>query len=185
MLPSARDTPGRSARAATRSAGALRASDPVNPPVSWVPAGRTVTSGAVCRNRSVKLRFKVSVNTNVPATNATPSTIANALMPSRSLCAARPFSVALSIFSALRRVVARCLEVLHLLEHPVRGGFEHLVDDPAVGQEKNPVGVPGRVRVMGDHHHGLAELGDRATKEAEHLGAGDGIEVAGWLVGEE
>ncbi len=34
--------------------------------------GRTVTSGAVCRNRSLKLLPRVSVKTNVPATKATP-----------------------------------------------------------------------------------------------------------------
>jgi hypothetical protein len=38
---------------------------------------------------------------------------------------------------------------------------------------------------MGDHHDGLAELVDRAAQEAEQLGAGAGVEVAGGLVGED
>ena len=38
---------------------------------------------------------------------------------------------------------------------------------------------------MGDHDDGLAESLDRPPQEAEHLGAGDRVEVAGRLVGED
>jgi hypothetical protein len=46
------------------------------------------------------------------------------------------------------------------------------------------VGEGGRVRVVGDHHDGLAVLVDRAAHEAEQLGARGRVEVAGGLVGE-
>jgi len=38
---------------------------------------------------------------------------------------------------------------------------------------------------MGDHDHGLTELGDRPAQQAEHVGAGPGVKVAGGLVGED
>ena len=71
----------------TRSAGTTRVSAPVKPPdaAASALAGRTVTSGAVCRKRSVKLLFRVSVKTKVPDTKATPSTIAKALIAIRKL----------------------------------------------------------------------------------------------------
>ena len=47
------------------------------------------------------------------------------------------------------------------------------------------VGVGGGDRVVGDHHDGLAQLVDGAAQEAEDLGAGAGVEVAGGLVGED
>ena len=37
---------------------------------------------------------------------------------------------------------------------------------------------------MRDHDDGLSEFVDRTLQEAEHFGAGDGVEVAGRLVGE-
>jgi hypothetical protein len=36
-----------------------------------------------------------------------------------------------------------------------------------------------------DHDDGLLVLGDGTSEEAEHLGAGPGVEVAGGLVGED
>ena len=39
-------------------------------------------------------------------------------------------------------------------------GSVELVDDAAVGEEHDPVGVRGRDRVVGDHHDRLAELVD-------------------------
>ena len=53
-----------------------------------------------------------------------------------------------------------------LVEHRVGGGVVHLVDDPAVGQEHDAVGVGGGDRVVGDHHDGLAEVVDGRAHEA-------------------
>ena len=49
-------------------------------------------------------------------------------------------------------------EALHAVEDAVGGRVEHLVDDPAVGEEHGAVGVRGGDRVVGDHHDRLAEL---------------------------
>ena len=75
--------------------------------------------------------------------------------------------------------------MLHVVEHGVGGRLEHLVDDVAVGQEQDPVGVAGGGRVVGDHDDGLAEFLDRLAQEAEQLGAGRGVERTGRLVGED
>src|SRR6478735_974935 len=119
---------------------------PVLMPVAFPASdctGRTVTSGAVCRVRSVNVRSRVSVNTSDPATNATPRTTANALSAIRSLCASRPLTVTRSMSA---HPPGR-FEVLHPVQHPLRGGLGHLVVDQAVGQEQHPVGVPGGDRV--------------------------------------
>src|SRR3712207_8385781 len=41
-------------------------------------------------------------------------------------------------------------EFLHVLEDLVRGRFGHLIDDAAVLEEQDPVGVGGGSRVVGD-----------------------------------
>ena len=64
-------------------------------------------------------------------------------------------------------------------------GSLDLVDDAAVGQEDDPVGVAGRARVVGHHDDGLAQLPDRPAHEVEDLGPGAAVEVAGGLVGED
>ena len=38
---------------------------------------------------------------------------------------------------------------------------------------------------MRDHHDRLALLGHRAAQERQYLGGGVGVQVAGWLVGED
>ncbi len=53
-----------------------------------------------------------------------------------------------------------------------RGGIGHVVDDLAVGEEHHTVGVARRVRVVGDHHDGLAVLLDGDPHEIEDLGTG-------------
>ena len=60
-----------------------------------------------------------------------------------------------------------------------------LVDDVAVGQEDDPVGVGRPVGVVGHHDDGLAELGDGSAQERQHLGRGIGVQVPGGLVGED
>ena len=64
-------------------------------------------------------------------------------------------------------------------------GAMDLVDDAAVGEEDDPVGVAGRHRVVGHHHDGLAELAHGLPHEREDLGAGAAVEVPGRLVGED
>src|SRR6266540_2698398 len=76
-------------------------------------------------------------------------------------------------------------ELLHQVEDLVGGGVGHLVNDLAVLEEQHVVGVGGGARVVGHHHDRLAELVDRAPQEAEQLGAGVGVEVAGGLVGKD
>ena len=137
--------------------------------------GRTTTSPTVEANSAVKLRSRVSVKIRVPLTNATPSTIANVLISSRSLRPSRLLSAAL---------IMRRGHPGHDLEHLLLAGLAHLVDDPAVGEEHHPVGVRRRHRVVGHHHHGLPVVVDAAPQQLEHLGAGAGVEVAGRLVGE-
>ena len=64
-------------------------------------------------------------------------------------------------------------------------GVGQLVDDVAVGQEDDPVGVGRPVGVVGHHDDRLAELGHRPPQERQHLGGGVRVEVAGGLVGED
>src|SRR5918993_1048843 len=73
---------------------------------------------------------------------------------------------------------------LHLVQHPLGRRRLHVADDAAVGQEDDLVAVAGRHRVVGDHHHGLAQRVDRAPQEPEQLRARPRVEVAGGLVGE-
>ena len=55
-------------------------------------------------------------------------------------------------------------EALHAVQDGLGGGVEQLVDDVAVGEEDDAVGVGRGDGVVGDHHDGLAELphGQRA-----------------------
>ena len=64
-------------------------------------------------------------------------------------------------------------------------GRVHDVDDAAVGEEHDRVGVGRRDRVVGDHHDGLAEPVDRLAQQREDVPAGARVERAGRLVGED
>ena len=91
----------------------------------------------------------------MPERNDTPSITASAVSANRSLWAKRPFSVSLN---------TRLLpEVLEPVEDALRGRLEHLVDDLAVGEEHDPVGVARGDRVVGDHHDRLVEVVDGAA----------------------
>ena len=59
------------------------------------------------------------------------------------------------------------------------------VDDPPVGEEQDAVGDRGGAGVVRDHDDRLAELVDRPAQQVEHVAAGDRVEVAGRLVGED
>ena len=120
----------------------------------------------------------VSVSTSVPAMKATPRRTARLVVRSRSLRAARSLRV-------VRNMAIYSPKLLHAVEHPVGRRCGHLVDDAAVGEEDDAVGVAGRDGVVGDHHDGLAELAHGLAHEGEDLGARAGVEVAGRLVGED
>src|ERR687886_1740039 len=108
--------------------------------------------------------------------SVTPRATASAVRIKRSLRAKRPRSATLRMGSADR---------LHEVED-VLGAVRLLgvVDDPAVGEDEQPVGVGGGGRVVRDHDDRLAELVDGAAQQVENLARGLRVEVAGRLVGE-
>src|SRR6476619_730689 len=182
-LPSARAAPSTRARSATREAGRVRVLCVDSSPDP--PAGRTTTAPTVPAMMLVKARPRVSVNTRDPATKATPSRTAKALMNSRSLRASRLFQVALSISGTRPGGPVGLLETLHALEDPVGSGPAHLVDHAAVGEEDDPVGVARGTWVVGHHDDGLAEGVDALAEEPEDLRPRGRVEVSGGLVGED
>src|SRR6478609_10246674 len=106
-----------------------------------------------------------------PATNATPSTIANADSSRRSLRAKRLRQVTRHTSAALaRRRGLAGRELLHLVQHLLAVGTTKLVDDEPVGEEHHPVGVRRRHRVVGHHHDGLAAVVHAGAEQREHLG---------------
>src|SRR3954471_23128968 len=92
------------------------------------------------------------VKIRVPATKATPSTIANAESSRRSLRANRLRQVTRHTSGALARRggLARG-ELLHLVQHLLPVRTAELVDDEPVGEEHHPVGVRRCDRVVGHH----------------------------------
>src|SRR5580693_10192888 len=127
-------------------------------------------------NSSVNVLCKVSVRTNVPEMNATPSTMASAVSPSRSLWASRPLIVTFHMSGPQRP---------DPLQDGVGGGLVEFSYHLAIGQEDDPVRVRGPARVMGHHDNRLAEIGHRAPQEREQVRGGVRVEVAGGLVGED
>src|SRR6204780_2209071 len=127
-------------------------------------------------NSTEKVLCKVSVRTNVPEMNVTPSTMASAVSASRSLWASRPLIVTFHMSGP---------QGPHLLQDGVGGRLLELAHHLAVGQEDDPVRVRGPARVVGHHDDRLAEFGHRSPQEGEQVGGGVGVEVAGGLVGED
>ena len=68
---------------------------------------------------------------------------------------------------------------------PLIVGFSMLVDDAAVGEEHDAVGVAGGTGIVGDHDDRLPEAFDRGASQLEELGGRSRVEVAGRLVGED
>src|SRR5690349_20758185 len=95
----------------------------------------------------VNVFCRVSVRTNVPEMNVTPSTIASAVSASLSLWASSPLSVTLRMSRSQRA---------HALEHRVGGGRLELAHHGPVSQEHHPVRVGGTARVVRHHHDRLA-----------------------------
>jgi hypothetical protein len=79
----------------------------------------------------------------------------------------------------------RAQRLFHQLDHVVRRAGRAVLDELAVAERDQAVGVGGGDGVVGDHDHRLAELVYRAPQQLEHVGAGPGVEVAGRLVGED
>src|SRR5919112_4594874 len=148
------------------------------------PAGRTMASDVDPLTMFSKVALRPVLKVITPARKPMPSTMASVLISRRTLRASRLRQVRRST-SARRLLDGRVLERRHLGEDLVAVGVAQLVDDLAVGEEDDAVGVRRRDGVVRHHHHGLAELVDAAAQEAEHLGAAGGVEVAGGLVGED
>src|SRR5580692_10495395 len=125
-------------------------------------------------NSSVNVLCRVSVRTNVPEMNVTPSTMASAVSPSRSLWASRPLIVTFHMSGP---------HGPYPLQDGVGGRLLELAHHLAVGQEDDPVGVRGPARVVRHHDDRLAEFGHRAPQEREQVGGGVRVKVAGGLVG--
>src|SRR6187200_785505 len=145
-------------------------------PLSCSTGFSAVTTTLVSFSYSLKISSKaakiVSVRTKEPATKATPRKTAKLVSAARTL-------------RAQRLLRPRLVKPLLQLDHFVRRAGGGVVDDPAVLQGDQPVGVGGGDGIVGDHHHGLAELVDRLAQQGEHVGARLRVEVAGRLVGED
>ena len=112
-------------------------------------------------NRLENVFCNVSVRTNVPAMNVTPSTIANDVSAKRSLWAKRPLIVTFFISGPL------CPKGLHALQDRSGGGLLELADHFAVRQEHHPVRIGGTVGVMGHHYDRLTQLVDGPAQEPQ------------------
>src|SRR5260370_32666978 len=109
-------------------------------------------------NSVVNVLCRVSVRTNVPEMKVTPSTMASAVSPSRSLWASRPLIVTFHMSGPQRP---------DLLQDGVGGGLAEFADHGSVGQEDDPVRVRGPARVVGHHDDRLAEIGHRAPQKRD------------------
>src|SRR6201987_497538 len=127
-------------------------------------------------NKVLNVLCSVSVRTNVPEMNVTPSTMASAVSASRSLWASRPLIVTFHMSGPQRP---------DPLQDGVSGGLVEFAHYGSVGQEDDSVRVRGSARVVGHHDDRLAELRQRAPQEREQVGGGVRVQVAGGLVGED
>src|SRR4051794_847090 len=175
-FPSTRAAPGTLSSRVTREAGTVRVE---GSPLSVVlPAGRTTTSPTEAPKSRLKPLLSAAENTSEPTTNATPSEMANVLISRRTLRASK-------LFQTARSTSVRRLGGGHPGDDLLALRVAELVDDAAVGEEDDAVGVRGRDRVVRHHHHGLGVVVDTAAQELEDLGARATVEVARRLVGED
>src|SRR3974377_401128 len=98
-------------------------------------------------NSTLKVLGSVSVSTNVPEMNVTPSTMASAVSASRSLWASRPLIVTCHMSGAQRP---------HPLQDRVCGRLQEVTHHGSVGQEDDPVRICCAPRVVRHHHDRLA-----------------------------
>src|SRR3954453_20274135 len=172
-LPSAWSTPG-AVRTRSSSEDGIVGGDWKSSSTATLAVTVTSTPFWARSNRSLNEASIVSVNTNVPATKATPSTTAKPVRTVRSLRAQSPRMATRSTSGHRLHQVEHALGVLRLA----------VVDDLAIAQHDDPVGVRGGRRVVGDHDHRLAEVVRGVAQELQDLLGGLGIQVAGRHVGE-
>ena len=164
MLTSTVSTPGTDLIPATSESGTgSRCAVASSPKAIFVRTSRS-TSPCSSAKRPLMAPFTLSVSMNAPDTKATPRMIAKAVSSTRNLRARTPRTVSRRTGDAIASGQA-----LHSVEHPLGRRFADLVDNLAVGEEDDTVGVRRRIRVVGDHHDRLAELGDGPTHEAENV----------------
>src|SRR5580692_11402639 len=108
--------------------------------------------------------------------NVTPSTMASAVSASRILWASSPLRVTWRM---------SCPQRPYPLEHRVGGRLPQLAHYGPVGEEDDPVGVRGAVRVVGHHDDRLAKFPHRPPEECEQFRGGGGVQVARRLVRED
>src|SRR3954453_10770546 len=142
--------------------------------LEWLPA---MLSSTDCSTESEKIR--------VPATKAVPRSTASVVISRRPLWAH-------TLRNAARyTVVGSCsvgaglgVETPQAIQDAGCGRGPQGVDDAAVREEHHAVRGRRGDRVMGDHHHGLAEVTHALTEEGEDLRAGPRVQIAGGLVRE-
>src|SRR5450755_5073133 len=126
-------------------------------------------------NSTENVLFKVSVRTNVPDIKATPSTIASAVSASRSLWASRPLMVTLRM-SGLQG--SQGPQGPHPLQDRIGGRLGQLAHHGPVGQEDDPVRIPGSPRIVRHHDDRLADFGYRSAQECQQVRGRIGVQVA-------
>src|SRR3954468_10613620 len=108
----------------------------------------------------------VSPSTIVPQRNETPRKTARQVDASRRAWPRMFFNVTLS----MRAVLSLRSQQLDAVEHALRRGPVHRVDDPAVVEEQGGVGEAGRDRVVRHHDDRLSQIADGPTHEVRDLG---------------
>src|ERR1700749_1566698 len=94
-----------------------------------------------------------SVSTNVPATSATPRTIATAVRAARRRRVASPLRATRTMATCARWPPRRPRsEVLHGVDDHVLVGAGEVLDDLPVRQEQEAIGDGPRLGVVRDHH---------------------------------
>src|SRR5215208_576572 len=118
-------------------------------------------------------RLTDAVSISVPAIMATPKKTARAVSDTRSLRARSPRTVSEATVP---------LDLAHQLGDVLGARDLTLVRHVAVDQRDDAVGTRGHPWVVGDDDDRLAELVHRPAQQAQHVGLGLGVQVAGRLV---
>src|SRR5205085_10947731 len=159
--PHTLSTPGMAAMVSSSDSGSVsRSGRVVAWAVNWALARTTTSIWADDDDARWKAASMVSVRTNVPDTRLTARATAAAVRSSRLRWASSPFrtrhisrfprSNVLAVRAAVRwgsggpwLCGGSGAEALHVVDGPVGGGIEHLVDHPPVLEEHDAVGHGG------------------------------------------